>query len=86
MVEDECYDKVTLYVPTGTKDAYGHHSYWGKFKTIKEFTPTGVRHIKEVVESDEGQIYGVDGAQRTTLSRGLNIMRSKEGMRKILCN
>lgn len=37
-------------------------------------------------KSDEGQIYGVDGAQRTTLSRGLNIMRSKEGTRKILCN
>lgn len=37
-------------------------------------------------ECDEGQIYGVDGAQRTTLSRGLNIMRSKEGTRKILCN
>lgn len=56
-----------------------------KHSTLIKYA-TGIRHIKEVAESDEGQIYGVDGAQRATLSRGLNIMRSKEGTRKILCN
>ena len=67
LFEDEYYDKVTLYVPTGTKEAYAIAPYWGKFKTIEEFTPTDLRHVKAETEVVEGQIYSVDGSRRTTL-------------------
>lgn len=29
-------DKIKLYVPTGSKDSYESHPYWGKFKNIIE--------------------------------------------------
>ena len=84
LFEDEYYDKVTLYVPTGTKEAYALAPYWGKFKTIEEFTPTAIRHVKAETEVVEGQIYSVDGSRRTTLHRGLNILRSQGETRKIM--
>lgn len=84
LFEDEYYDKVTLYVPTGTKEAYAIAPYWGKFKTIKEFTPTDLRHVNFKTECAGEQVYGVDGSRRATLRRGLNILRSKGETRKVI--
>lgn len=84
LFEDEYYDKVTLYVPTGTKEAYAIAPYWGKFNTIKEFTPTDLRHVNFKTECAGEQVYGVDGSRRATLRRGLNILRSKGETRKVI--
>lgn len=84
LFEDEYYDKVTLYVPTGTKEAYAIAPYWGKFKTIEEFTPTDLRHVNFKTECAGEQVYGVDGSHRATLRRGLNILRSKGETRKVI--
>ena len=84
LFEDEYYDKVTLYVPTGTKEAYAIAPYWGKFKTIEEFTPTDLRHVNFKAECAGEQVYGVDGSRRATLRRGLNILRSKGETRKVI--
>ena len=84
LFEDEYYDKVTLYVPTGTKEAYAIAPYWGKFKTIEEFTPTDLRHVNFKTECAGEQVYGVDGSRRATLRRGLNILRSKGETRKVI--
>lgn len=84
LFEDEYYDKVTLYVPTGTKEAYAIAPYWGKFKTIEEFTPTDLRNVNFKTECAGEQVYGVDGSRRATLRRGLNILRSKGETRKVI--
>lgn len=84
LFEDEYYDKVTLYVPTGTKEAYAIAPYWGKFKTIEEFSPTDLRHVNFKTECAGEQVYGVDGSRRATLRRGLNILRSKGETRKVI--
>ena len=84
LFEDEYYDKVTLYVPTGTKEAYAIAPCWGKFKTIEEFTPTDLRHVNFKTECAGEQVYGVDGSRRATLRRGLNILRSKGETRKVI--
>ena len=84
LFEDEYYDKVTLYVPTGTKEAYAIAPYWGKFKTIEEFTPTDLRQVNFKTECAGEQVYGVDGSRRATLRRGLNILRSKGETRKVI--
>ena len=84
LFEDEYYDKVTLYVPTGTKEAYAIAPCWGKFKTIEEFTPTDLRHVNFKTECAGEQVYGVDGSRRATLRRGLNILRSKGATRKVI--
>ena len=84
LFEDEYYDKVTLYVPTGTKEAYAIAPYWGKFKTIEEFTPTDLRHVNFKTECAGEQVYGVDGSRRATLRHGLNILRSKGETRKVI--
>ena len=84
LFEDEYYDKVTLYVPTGTKGAYALAPYWGKFKTIEEFTPTALHHVKAETKGVEEQIYSVDGSRCTTLHRGLNILRSQGETRKVM--
>ena len=84
LFEDEYYDKVTLYVPTGTKEAYAIAPYWGKFKTIEEFTSTDLRNVNFKTECAGEQVYGVDGSRRATLRRGLNILRSKGETRKVI--
>ena len=84
LFEDEYYDKVTLYVPTGTKEAYAIAPCWGKFKTIEEFTPTDLRHVNFKTECAGEQVYGVDGSRRATLRRGLNILRRKGETRKVI--
>lgn len=84
LFEDEYYDKVTLYVPTGTKEAYAIAPCWGKFKTIEEFTPTDLRHVNFKTECAGEQVYGVDGSRRATLRHGLNILRSKGETRKVI--
>lgn len=74
---DDQFDTTTLYVPTGTKALYASDPYWGQFKTIEEYSLTDVNKI--VGDGSVERIYGIDGAARRELRRGVNVVVRKNG-------
>ena len=84
LFEDEYYDKVTLYVPTGTKRAYELDAYWGRFRNIAEYSLTDIDNVKTDTNAPAEQIYGIDGKHRDTLHHGLNIVRSNGKAKKVM--
>ena len=57
----EYRDKITLYVPVGSKEAYATHNFWYAFKEIIETDnfDTGIREVRnEEVKSDKC-VYGI---------------------------
>ncbi|MGM9734406.1 MAG: leucine-rich repeat domain-containing protein, partial [Prevotella sp.] len=43
--EEALFDTATLYVPAGTKGLYEGDPYWGQFKNIVEYQPTGIEGV-----------------------------------------
>ena len=60
------YDKATLYVPTGTREAYAVTATWNKFTKIEEFTPTGMEGVRWMMEEVKWMMADV----RSTTSAG----------------
>ena len=81
---------VTLYVPIGSKEAYQNNDDWGKFKNIVEFDPNtldpstlGIKSIKN--NEEEMKYYSLDGRILSSPSKGLNIIKMKNGtIKKVL--
>ena len=80
----------TLYVPIGSKEAYQNDREWGKFKNIIEFDPktfdSSTLEIKTITnDEEEVNCYSLDGRKLSAPSKGINIIKMKDGtVKKVL--
>ena len=90
------YTDATLYVPYGCKEVYSEALGWKNFWNIVEMDPSAgvdsINYGNESMESDEVDVYSVDGcliehktefSKIKDLPKGLYIIVSEKGSRKI---
>ena len=84
--DDDVYTTATLYVPTGSKEAYENADYWKNFQTIVEFDPTGIDEVNAMADGSKVKSrYTVNGQATNSLQKGLNIIRFSDGTtRKVM--
>ena len=78
--------KATLHVPAALVDAYKAETPWSWFGTIVALTdgdpePNGITNIHHDSMAAK-RYYSLDGKERTTLHRGLNIIKMSDGTTK----
>ena len=75
-------ESAVLYVPETSIEAYKLKEPWNRFGTI--VTLTGQELPVETVQGDKltSEYYQLDGTKCSTLQRGLNIIRTKDGKRQ----
>lgn len=62
MFETNTYSRATLWLPKGSKDAYLSQPYvWHNFVNVKEFTPAGIDDVSAGVDSENVEIYNMQG-------------------------
>ena len=73
----------TLTVPTESIDLYSTTNPWSLFGKIQDFNgTTGINAMSVSDSNDDGDLYGLDGSKRTSLSRGVNVIRLDNGKTK----
>jgi len=68
----------TVYVPTGTVDAY-KSSEFGYFKNIVEFDATGIDKVATSTDAKEVSRYSANGQRLSAPAKGLNIVKYSDG-------
>ena len=68
----------TVYVPTGTVDAY-KSSEFGYFKNIVEFDATGIDKVAISTNVKEVSRYSANGQRLSAPAKGLNIVKYSDG-------
>lgn len=80
--ENKCYLYATLYVPTGSLEAYQEAEPWKNFWTITEFDPaTGIENVtvdSGAGENGEMRIYDLQGRGLSAPQRGINIINGRK--------
>lgn len=79
---DSRYKEGTLYVPTNLIEQYrtiDPWKYWGEIKSLEECEFLGI-DAPALSNTDEQQIYSIDGRRLQTMQKGINIV----GGRKIV--
>lgn len=77
--------EITLYVPTGTKNAYQNATEWSRFTNIEEFDVSGIEGVESAESAAVTTVYNTNGQQISHGTRGLNILRMSNGTaRKVL--
>jgi len=73
-----------LKVPIGSKQAYQDAEYWNKFQLIVEADVTAIGSIRadEPADGKIESIYDINGSRRSSLQRGINIIRMSDGTTK----
>lgn len=72
----------TLYVPEGSIEKYKSTEGWKEFLFIEEGTgPSGITSVVPP-KKDITDIYSIDGKRASTLTKGMKIIRFKNGMGK----
>lgn len=81
-VFNDC-NRITLYVPIGSKEAYAAHSYWSAFKEIIETDnfETGIRQITNDKQTTTGT-FNLNGIRLPEPQKGLNIIDGKKVVMK----
>ena len=75
----ECDAKIcTVYVPTGTSDAY-KSSEFGCFENIVEFDATGIDKVATSTNAKEVSRYSANGQRLSAPAKGLNIVKYSDG-------
>ena len=79
------YTTATLYVPTGSKEAYQAANFWKDFMNIVEIDdPDGISS-STMDELENTSIYDLNGRKLDKPQRGINIIRMSDGTsRKVL--
>ena len=78
-VFDGCDAKnCTVYVPTGTVDAY-KSSKFGYFENIVEFDATGIDKVAISTNAKEVSRYSANGQRLSAPAKGLNIVKYSDG-------
>ena len=79
---NKCYLNATLYVPTGSLEAYQETEPWKNFWTITEFDPvTGIENVtvdSGAGENGEMRIYDLQGRGLSAPQRGINIINRRK--------
>ena len=57
---------------------------WGRFLNIAEYNTTDISGVKTDSNAPAEQIYSIDGKRRDSIRRGLNIVRSHSGTKKVI--
>ena len=68
----------TVYVPTGTSDAY-KSSEFGYFEKIVEFDATGIDKVATSTNAKEVSRYSANGQRLSAPAKGLNIVKYSDG-------
>lgn len=68
----------TVYVPTGTVDAY-KSSEFGCFENIVEFDATGIDKVATSTNAKEVSRYSANGQRLSAPAKGLNIVKYSDG-------
>ena len=68
----------TVYVPTGTSDAY-KSSEFGCFENIVEFDATGIDKVATSATAKEVSRYSANGQRLSAPAKGLNIVKYSDG-------
>ena len=68
----------TVYVPTGTSDAY-KSSEFGYFEKIVEFDATGIDKVTTSTNAKEVSRYSANGQRLSAPAKGLNIVKYSDG-------
>ena len=84
------YKTATLWVPESSLDEYKNHTDWGQFVNIQAFDPNtfnpstlGIKTITNYEE--EMNRYSIDGRKLSMPTKGVNIIRMKNGtVKKVL--
>lgn len=81
-------DRLTVYVPKGCKDLYSHSFVWKEFK-IEEFDVLTFDPYSSTTdintycsENEEVSRYTIDGRRISTPTKGINIIKMKDGTTK----
>ena len=79
LCDEDTYQTVVLYVPTGSVDLYRNRDSWKKFANIVEEGTEGVDRPSLSASSIPVAYYDLDGKRLSTPQRGLNIIRMSDG-------
>lgn len=71
--------KCILYVPQGSYQDYFLADFWGDFKNIVEFDPTGIDKVANSNCAKEVSRYSVNGQRLSAPTKGLNIVKYSDG-------
>ena len=83
---EDMLKNATLYVPTGTIDAYRLKKEWKKFVHIVEGLPASVTTLKNE-EGKESKRYALDGRTVKAPHKGIQIIKTNNGsIRKVIDN
>ena len=81
------YDEIVLHVPIGSKSLYAADHNWKLFKNVEEYDPVIMGNPTSITmtatdRSETTELYTVDGKQLNSPSRGIVIVRQKDGNTK----
>lgn len=77
------YANATLYVPKGCVKAYEGAKVWKKFFDIKEISLSGINDVpNDGQENQTNVFYDVNGVKHKNWVKGLNIIKTKNGIVK----
>jgi hypothetical protein len=76
------YEYTTLYVPEGCMEKYKNHPIWSQFRNIQEYNSTTSIDRISVGKSDDDKYYDTNGNLLKSPSRGLTIIKKKDGTTK----
>lgn len=68
-----------LYVPDDMVEDYKNHEEWGSFKNIRPLSEASRVSAPSSVRSKEKGIYGLSGAKRAEMEKGVNIVVKSDG-------
>lgn len=77
LIASSQYDKVTLYVPKGTKALYKAAKYWQDFKKIIEYGGVGITGIAHD-DKQTTSIFNLSGQRLTAPKKGVNIVNGRK--------
>lgn len=76
-------EECTLYVPEGCTERYQQTAPWNTFGTIREFQASGVNSITRTLDDVEQRSYDISGRPISDGQRGLRIVVTKHGVKKV---
>ncbi len=75
--EGSLIEYATLYVPSGSEEAYRSDKFWGKFKETLSIPGTNINNVLST--NQETFIYNLDGKRMERVQKGINIIKSSNG-------
>ena len=81
---DWTMEKSVRYVPEGSLEVYRQTAPWSYFGTILEFQPTSINTPQRPFEDMDVRYYDLQGRPTAPEAHGVCIMRTPDGVRKVI--